>query len=257
MNSFYPILKKELLELVRSKKILMLIIVFAFVAISSPILAKLIPTIFKNITLVPGMVLNIPESTWRDSIDQFIKNTTQFVALIVIFLFAGSVAEEKTKKTLELVLTKPISRRNFILAKFASSFFAIKVVFILFSAVFYLYTISIFGAMSLINFVWLSVFLLILILLIDAITIFFSTISANQLIAVGLSFLVFILIMTLLPYISAIEPYAPGYIINHYKDLMSNGEIKNFVWPAVISVALTFVAIFASVGCFKKQEIER
>ncbi len=257
MNSFYTILKKELLELVRSKKIMMLLIVFAFVAISSPILAKLIPTIFKNIELVPGMVLNIPESTWRDSIDQFIKNITQFVALIVIFLFAGSVAEEKTKKTLELVLTKPISRRNFILAKYASSFFVIKAGFILFAAIFYMYTVSIFGSMNLLNFVWLSVFVLILIVLVDAITIFFSTISANQLIAVGLSFLVFILIMTLLPYISAIEPYSPGYIVNHYKDLMNNGEIKNFIWPAVISMALTFVAIFASVGFFKKQEIER
>ena len=257
MNGFYAILKKELLEAVRSKKLIILFSIFAFLALASPISAKLLPIILKSMPATPGLTITIPDPTWRDAIDQFVKNLTQLVALVLIFLFAGAITEERSKKTLEMVISKPISRTSFVLAKFIANAIALKNFFILSALTFYLYTKSIFGDFSLPNFIWLCLFLLIFLILIQTSTIFLSTVSGNQIIAVGVSFLLFILFSTLFEYIKPLSSYSPSFVLGHYKDLMETGQIANFLRPAFASLSLSIFFIAWALTYFKKQEIER
>jgi ABC-2 type transport system permease protein len=91
------LLKKDLLEQWRTKKILILAIIFLFVAISSPIMAKILPELMKSIS-VPGMVISLPSPTYLDAIDQYIKNISQIAILVVIFIVAGAICDEKTAK---------------------------------------------------------------------------------------------------------------------------------------------------------------
>jgi len=252
-----PILKKELLEIYRSKKLLILAILFLFVAISSPILAKAIPTILKSMPATPGLTISIPEPSWHDAIDQFIKNISQIVMIIIVFMFSGVIAEEKNKKTLEIVLTKPISRPNFILAKYLANFLLITGTMVISSLVFYAYTVSIFTSFSLINFSLLTLCVLIFLILILSLTIFASTIASSQILAAGLSFLIQIVLLTILPLSAKIKNYLPGYFLDHYKDLMANGQIHDFVPSILISLVLIVLLTLASILLFKKQEIER
>lgn len=257
MNSLLPILKKELLETVRSKKLLILGIIFLFVAISSPILAKALPLILKSMPATPGLIIDLPDPTWRDAIDQFIKNISQIVMLVIVFMFAGSIAEEKNKKTLEIVLTKPISRTNFVLAKYFSSILLVKVIMIISAIIFYAYTASIFGNFSLINFAWLTLCVLIYLLVILSVTIFASTFASSQILAVAYAFMIQILILTLLPLIGKIKIYLPGNTIEHYKEIMASGMNHDLIPSLIISILLIFALIIASISIFKKQEIER
>jgi len=257
MNSLSTMLKKEILEIYRSKKFLILVIVFAFVAISSPILAKLIPSILKSMPSTSGIIINIPDATWKDSVDQLVKNLTQFGMIVILLMFSGVIAEEKNKKTMELVLTKPISRVSFVLSKFFASTFYIKLIFISSAIVFYLYTLNLFGSLNLINFIWLSVFLLIFLILILAVTIFFSTISKNQVTAAGMSLLVSIVFTTLIGLIRQIADYSPTYIVSYYKDLMTDGKIIDFLPSALTSIGLIVALILSSIIIFRRQEIER
>jgi len=255
MNQLQISIKKELMELFRSKKILILAILFLFVSVSSPILAKLIPTIFKTI---PGIgEITIPDATWRDAIDQFIKNANQFIGIVIVFMFAGAIAEEKNKKTLEIVLTKPISRAKFLLGKYFSGFTALALGMLAGSAIFYYYAVSIFGSFSINNFAFLSLFLFVYFVLIFALTIFASTISGSQLVAIALAFFVEIIFATVLNYVDAIKNYLPTYIVSHYKDLMSNGNIRDFLPSIYVSLALIVLLVIASISIFKRQEIER
>lgn len=146
--TFTALLKKEILEIYRTRKFMILGILFLFVAISSPVLAKLIPKLLAN-TEFPGtnIHIQIPDATWKDSIDQFVKNLIQFGVIVIVFMFAGSIAEEKNKKTLELVLAKPVPRNQFVLSKVLSSFAVIKVTFLASAIIFYLYTLSLFGSL--------------------------------------------------------------------------------------------------------------
>lgn len=257
MNGFATMVKKEILEIYRSKKLLILIILFAFCAIASPILAKLIPTLLKAMPQTPGLVINLPDPTWRDSIDQFIKNLSQIGLIVIIFMFSGSIAEEKSKKTLEIVLTKPISRTGFIFAKFYSSALYLKIVFILSAIVFYFYTVSILGNFSALNFLWFALFLLVFLILVLAVTIFFSTIFSNQILAASTTFFVSIIFTTVIGYIKKLTDYNPSYILSNYKNLMADGKIADFLPSGITSLALIIFLIFFAAIIFKRQEVER
>lgn len=256
MNQFIVLLNKEAKEIIRSKKLLVMAILFLFTAIASPIIAKILPQIMQNVS-VPGMIINLPESTWRDAIDQLIKNISQIVGIVLVFLFAGAIAEEKNKKTLEIVLTKPISRANLILAKIISSVGLLGISLLVMAIIFYFYTYSLLGSFSVINFSWLILVLFIYLSLIATITIFMSTIAGNQITAVGMAFALEIILLTLLDYIKAIKHYLPGYAFGHYKEIMADGKIVDFLPSILISLALIVLFTMFSVTIFKNQEIER
>lgn len=257
MSVLHVMIKKELLEIYRSKKFLILIILFAFVAISSPIIAKILPSILKSMPATPGLTINLPDPTWRDAMDQFIKNIGQIGSIVLFILFAGSISEEKNKKTLELVLTKPVSRTNFILAKFMANIGATKVVFILAAIVFYIYTTSLLGAFSLLNFVWLAIFLLIFIVFVISLSLFYSAIMNSSSTAIVMAFLTDVVISIIFGYVKALRDYTPRYVLNNYQDLMANGQLSHF-WPSIITnLVLIIVLVGASVYFFRRQEVER
>lgn len=256
MNQFIISLKKEFTELFRSKKILILGILVLFVAVSSPILAKLIPSLLKNADLGIGQI-TIPDATWKDAIDQYVKNANQFIAIVIVFMFGGAIAEEKNRKTLEIVLTKPISRTFFLMGKFWSAFVTVVASMAIGSAIFYYYAVSIFGSFSLENFLLLSAFMTLVFVLILALTIFTSVISNSQIVAISLAFFAEIVVTLVLNYIDSIKNYLPSYILGHYKDLMANGQIHDFLPSIYTSTGLIIVLLVASVLTFKRQEIER
>jgi len=227
------------------------------VAISSPVLAKLTPLILKSVPVTPGLTINLPDPTWKDAVDQLVKNMSQIGLIVLIIMFAGSIADEKSKKTLELVLTKPVSRANFILSKFISSMVATKIVFIIAMAIFYAYTVSVFGTFNLINFVWLSIFSLIFLAMVVALTLFFSAIARSQIVALSLAFFTEVLISIVFGLFKRIGNYSPSFVFGHYTDLMANGKIHDFLPSAFISIAAIFVFLILSIYFFRRQEVER
>lgn len=256
MRELTVLVRKELKEQLRTKKILILAIIFLFVAVASPILAKVTPELLKNIS-VPGMTINLPEATYKDSLDQFIKNISQIALLVLVFVVAGTVSDEKSKKTLEIVLTKPISRTKFILAKFIGNFLSISAVFLVASALFYTYTVTTFSAFSLANFSLMAVIVLLYVLMIVAITILASTLVRNSILAGGIGFVSFILFGTVFSLIHAIKQYSPNVIFSNYKDVVLSGWSQDLAWPTVVVVSVIVVATFVAVFFFRKQEIER
>lgn len=251
------LLKKEFTEIYRSKKFIILAGILLFMAVSSAIFAKLLPEILKNTQMPAGFVIQIPEPTWKDAIDQFIKNISQIVLIVVVLVFAGSIADEKSKKTLEIVLTKPISRTQLILAKFVSSSIVLIGSFVATSAIFYFYSSYLFEGMNLASFSYLALFTLIFMLLVLSITIFTSTISGSQIVAAGLSFFIEVILMAVLPYIHAINKYLPTYILSSYKSIFESGKVSEFLPSVCVSLVLIMVFVISSIMIFKNQEIER
>jgi len=256
MSKFITLVKKEFLEQKKTSRLLILIILFAFFAISSPILAKLTPQIIKSIQ-TPGITINLPDPTSKDAIDQFVKNISQLISFVLVFMLAGAIADEKSKKTLEIVLAKPINRSVFILAKFASYLASIKISFILSAVIFYLYTRSVFGDFDLGRFTIISLLLLVYLLFISSVTLMGSAISKSTIAAAGIGFAGMILFGTIAGYIKPISKYAPDYIIRHYPELLSNGWDIKFLPSAITSIILIFVFVLISIYVFKKQEVER
>lgn len=250
------LIKKDFLELLRSRKLLIIVIVLLFISVASPIFAKLTPKILSGLDM-QGITITLPEPTANDSVDQFMKNISQIGMIALIFLVSGSVTEEKNRRNLEILLTKPISRDSFIVSKFITIFLAITSAFILSSGVFYLYTASMFSYLGILAFVILVVNVLLYVLAIVSVTILGSTIAKNSIFAAGIGFISFISFSFLIGMFSSVEVFSPGYILSHYKDLFINGWSNEFITSMISSFVVILCAIVSSILIFRKQEIER
>lgn len=256
MKRFIALFEKEILEQIRTRKVLVMMIVMLFIAVSSPIIAKITPELLKNIS-VPGLTVNLPDPSYKESIDQFIKNISQIAALVIIFVVSGIVCEEKNKKTLEITLTKPISRQMFILSKYLSFFASFSVIFIVSSLIFYLYTASVFGGFNFCNFTLMSLSVLIYLLLISSVVIFLSSIFKNSILAGGVGFLVYVIIGTVFGLIDSIKKFSPDYIFSNYQSVIANGYSNDLLLSILISIIAIILLIIASIWVFKYQEVER
>lgn len=257
MKTFLILIKKDLMDQMRSKKILILLITFLFVAISSVILAKVLPQILSSLPQTPGLIINLPTPTYKDALDQFVKNLSQLAIFVLIFLVAGAISDEKNKKTLELVLTKPVSRALFILSKFKAYLLSITVIYLISALIFYFYAVTTFSSFSFPNFILMSILILIFLLLISAATIFMSVIAPSAILAAVGGFGSLILIGTIWGLIKSIKNYSPYELVAHYQNIVSSGWSSILFWPLVISLILIVIFVLLAIFLFQKQEIER
>ena len=121
MSGFAAFLGKELLEIRRTWRLYVLPGLILFFALTSPILALITPGLVRSLAGgQPGVVIELPDPVALDAYVQFLKNLNQIVLVALIIACAGSVSGERRAGTAILVLTKPLSRGAFVLAKVVS-----------------------------------------------------------------------------------------------------------------------------------------
>jgi ABC-2 type transport system permease protein len=233
-----------------------MLIIFLFVAISSPIIAKLTPELLKSIS-IPGLTINLPPPTYADSLDQFIKNISQIALLVLVFIVAGAVSDEKNRKTLEILLTKPVSRTLFILSKFKAYFISIAAVYVVTSTIFYLYTVSTFSTFNLLNFSIMAGNVLLYILMIVSITILASTMFSSSLAAGGVGFASHIIFGTIFDLVEPLKKYSPNKIFSMYQEVVKSGWNNDLFLPIILILFVIIISIILSLIMFRRQEIER
>ncbi|HPD65253.1 MAG TPA: ABC transporter permease subunit [Bacteroidia bacterium] len=245
------LLIKEWKEQLRTGRFWIMMAVFVFFAILSPLTARYMPEIISSISQQQQIEIQIPEPTWTDSVAQYVKNISQICTFIIILLFMGIVVKEKETGTAVFVVVKPVSRNYFILSKVIVSFLvsltALSVAFLLASA----YTLLFFGEFPFLRFGFGNALILLYLWVIISTTIFFSTVARTQVMAAIFSFLLW-LAMGLLAQIDGIGVFIPAKLISLSMTYSVSGELS---WQA-LSGALFFLAlfIFLSVFSFRKWE---
>ncbi|MCL2137097.1 MAG: ABC transporter permease [Coriobacteriia bacterium] len=117
MSHYFTFVKKEVLEGLRTSRMLVMLLVFLGFGILSPLTAKLTPNLLE--LLVPeGLSFNLPEPGALDSWAQFFKNTSQMGLIVTIVVFSGIMANELSRGTMINMLTKGLSRNAVVLAKY-------------------------------------------------------------------------------------------------------------------------------------------
>jgi ABC-2 type transport system permease protein len=123
MSGFAPFLRKELTEIRRTWRLWVIPGMLLFLGVSSPIIAAITPALVKSVTAAQrGMLVQLPPPTALDAFGQFIKNLDQFILIAIIVAGAGVISGERSSGTATLVLTKPLSRGAFVVAKLLSQF---------------------------------------------------------------------------------------------------------------------------------------
>lgn len=120
MKSYLAFFKKELLEYSRTFKLWILIVVFLLLGLMNPLTAKFMPELFENF-MPEGMTITIAETTILDCWTQFFKNVPQLGIIVLVIMISGIMANELSRQTLVIMLTKGMPRQTVILAKFTTA----------------------------------------------------------------------------------------------------------------------------------------
>jgi ABC-2 type transport system permease protein len=119
MTGYHSLLEKEVVEAWRTYRLLVICALFLAFGIVAPLTTRYLPDIIAAFA-PSGFQVSLPPLGVADVIDQFLKNVVQFGALAAILTTMGAVANEKERGTAALVLTKPVTRLAFLLAKLAA-----------------------------------------------------------------------------------------------------------------------------------------
>lgn len=253
--TFTAFLKKELMEIIKTSKIIILPALFLFFGILSPLSARYMNEILSLVGGQQGISIKLPDPTFVDAYGQFFKNIYFMMIIITILVFAGTVAEEKMKGTIVLVLTKCLSRNSFIIGKLVAAILLFTFSYGVASAICVYYTSLLFpefinaGVFTGLVMFWLFGLLILAITLLASLLCKSMTTSA----VVAFSGYVIISAAAVLPFVGK---YTPGYLQGLSTELASGLKVPgDALIPAAVTLALAILLAVSSLVTFKKQEL--
>lgn len=254
MRVFMVQLRKELREQWRTRKMLIVVVVLLAFGLMSPVFAKITPDLLKSLgeSQVGGVQIIIPEPTTRDANDQFVKNTTQFGLLLAVLVGFSAIVGERERGQLALIFPHPLPRRTFVLAKFAALAILFGVALLLGAAADYLYTVLLFDAPPAGGFLAMVALLYVWLLCLLALTLLASALGRNMTAAGGIAFG----LVLLASLVGMVTRLAPGALTEWGRALANEGDAPARWGALAVALAITGLAVAASVLILERQEIE-
>jgi len=252
--NFFIVLRKELMEQWRTKRLLIVAIILAVFGLGSPLLAKVTPDLLRAVPNLPaGLAEIIPVPTVADAVAQYVKNMSQFGILLALLMSMGGVAQEKERGTAAMILTHPVSPLNFLLAKFVALGVTFAASLVVAAVGCWYYTLLLFKALPWGPFLALNGLMLLVLLVYIAVTLLCSTLVRTQGAAAGLAFAALVLIggVGSLPRLS---DFMPGRLFAWGSSIALG--LSDPAWPALwISLGAIIASLLAAWLVLDRQEL--
>lgn len=256
MKSLMAFIKKEIMEQVRTKKLMILGILFVVFGIMSPVIAKSIPLLLKEFgeTLAEsGMSVTETEVSAMDSWVQFFKNIPMALIAFVI-LESGIFTREYRSGTLVLSLTKGLERYKVVISKtlilvmlWSIGYWVCFGITYVLSDYFWDNSVAqnlIFSVMC----CWVYGIWVIMLMIL------FSTLfSSNIGVLAGTGGVV--LAFTLLNIIPKIKEYFPTMLMDGNSLIYGFIEMKTYIAPLIISGVTGVICLVVSIPIFNKKHL--
>jgi ABC-2 type transport system permease protein len=121
MTGFATFFRKELQETLRTWRIWVIPAVLVFSAVSSPVLTALLPSLVDRFGgAASGLTIEVGEQTALDAYVEYLGNLGELATLVVVIAAGGIVSGELRHGPATLMLTKPLSRAAYVIAKWSS-----------------------------------------------------------------------------------------------------------------------------------------
>ncbi len=143
MSGFGILLRKELMESWRTRRLPVLAVMFLVIGILSPLTARYLNEIL-DLALGDQLPMILPEPTAAMALEQLQKNMGQLGALAAIALAMGSVSGELDRGTVAMVLAQPVGRPAFLAAKLLAIAIVLGIATLLACVVAWVYTAILF-----------------------------------------------------------------------------------------------------------------
>ncbi|NLA53124.1 MAG: ABC transporter permease [Clostridiales bacterium] len=254
MKAYLAFTRKELLESVRTYKLLILALVFLLLGMLGPLSAKLTPQLMESL-MSQGIQITMPEPTAFDSWTQFFKNVSQMGFMVLAIMFSGVMTNEFSRGTLINILTKGLPRSTVILSKFtvASGIWTVSYAFCFILS--YLYTAYFWRSGVVSNLLFSAFCLWLFGVMLIAVIMLGGVISRNRygcLLSTG----GFAVILTLLNMVGKIQNYNPLILASNNMDLLTGAAAPKDWWESIIiSFIMIILSLFAAIKIFNKKQL--
>ncbi|MFH5834811.1 ABC transporter permease [Proteiniclasticum sp. C24MP] len=245
MRSFLAFTKKELMESTRTYKLFVLLTVFVIFGFMNPIMAKVMPELL-NEFLPDSITITLEEPKALDSWMQFFKNVSQTGMIVMVIVFSGIMANEISKGTLTIMLTKGLQRKAVILSKFAAGVMQWTLAYILCFLITYLYTIYFWSMNEISNLGLAVISLWVFGIMLVALTIFGGLLFKNTYGALLLTGGV-VMIFTILNIFPKIKPYNPMTLVSDSIPLLTRDFLpRDMISALVVTIVITVVVLVSA-----------
>lgn len=252
MNGYIAFLKKEFMENTKNYRFLVLFAVFLIFGMMSAFLAKFTPEILSAFAADMEMT---SKPAALDAWKQFYKNISGVGFSAFIILFGSCMSNEYSKGTLVLMVTKGLSRKAVILAKYTAAAVLMTISYWTGYAAAYGYTALLWKDAGLSNValaacsLWIAGFLYLSILMVGCVI--FKQTFTSILFTGGIAALISLLGMA-----EPIAKFNPFILTSKNADLISGEAVPaEFVMPAVISVIFSLLGLLVAIRLFNKKQL--
>lgn len=255
MNAFVALLRKELVESWRTRRLPVVLVLFAMVGLMSPLTARYLPEILE-LALGDELTVPIPAPTVADAVLQLQKNLAQFGGLTAIVLAMGLVAAEKDRGTAAFVLVKPASRGAFLGAKLASLGIVMALAIALATVLGWAYTAILFEPLPALGWAALAVLAWLALMAWGSITFLASTITGSAMAAAGVG-IAALLGLSIVAAIPQIGRWLPSGLDPPALALATGTPVvtEDLATAIVGTVALIAVSGIGALLAFRRQEL--
>lgn len=248
---------KEIRQAFRSFRFQSFILVLVFFALLDPPIIKYMDKIIEG--LVTDMQIILPPATPEMAYTQFLGDISSLGALVLVFIMMGAVAGEKSTGVSSWLLTKPVSRDQYLSSKLMT--WSVGILLALFAAGFlsYAYTMSLLGPIEISRVIASLSGVSAYLLFIGAVTFFGSTAARTPMIA-GVAGSVTMFsgsIFGLLLKSTRIYRYLPFSLTGSSLEIINGSSIPSKVIPGIAgTLILTGLITALSFVRFRNLELE-
>ncbi|MCL2706862.1 MAG: ABC transporter permease [Dehalococcoidia bacterium] len=254
MKGFGVLLRKEIKEQFRTNKVIIVAAVFLIFGLLSPVMTKYLPEIINSMSGTDGIIFEMSDPVSNDAILSYASNIAQFGVLMAVLLAMGAITKEIGSGTAALLLSKPVSRLSFIVAKLTAEWLNMLLGLLLSGLACCIYTLLLFNDVSVMGFVYQMLLMAVYFAFCLVITIFFSSLMKSQIAAGGLAMAV-IIIVSLLSILPRVGHFLPGELINWGNQLVL-GTAGNVAWGALAVVAgLIVLGVYGAWLSLRRKEL--
>jgi ABC-2 type transport system permease protein len=253
VNGFVVFAAKEVREILRTWRIWVLPGILLFFALTGPVLARYTPEIVGALAGSQLGGLKLPTPTYLDSYTQWVKNLSQIALFALIIIYGSIISAETRNGTAVLVLTKPVSRAAFVIAKASVHSVFLAVLVVMGTLLTWGLTAAVFGkapgsALWSSAMVWL-VFGVLFISLMTLLSVLIG--SAAGAAGAGLGIYALVSIASIW---KPLGSYSPAALATQPASLAA-GKDAAVLWPVLTSLLLAVVLVAFAAQAFRRKDL--
>jgi ABC-2 type transport system permease protein len=255
VNGYLTLTRKELRESLAAYRMLIAAAVFLIAGISGPLLTHMLPDLLRG-TTSSNLTIIVGKQTVVDAVNAYLSNMAQLPMVAAILLAMGAVAEERAHGGGAMILSRPIARGAYLLAKFTGYGLVVLGGLAMGAIAAFYYIALLFAGAQAGPFLAINLGLAATLLDVVAITLLCSTLLRSGVAAGGLAFVLFIALSTLPGLWSPLGAFLPTSITGHAQALLSGTwGARDLVQPLVGGLLLLLLCISSACLVLSWQDV--